>query len=102
MCLISRRDVAGRHGETALECTKSRIGLLGDELVHSLGVDELEADTLRAFEEGTAPAQWRESPSGAGAPPPRRHPDDDGVHETHAVRLAEGDQRIRQEQWGRK
>jgi hypothetical protein len=54
MCLISRWDVPGGHGETALERAKSRIGFLGDELVHSLGVDELEADTLRSFEEGTS------------------------------------------------
>ena len=41
-----------------------------------------------------------ESPGGAGTPPARRHPDDDRLYATHAVRLTEGDQQVRQEQRG--
>ena len=51
---------------------------------------------------GAAPPQQREPPSGPGTSPARGHPDDDHLHETHAVRSAEGSQCVRQKQWGRK
>jgi site-specific recombinase XerD len=37
---------------------------------------------------------------GPRTPPAPRHPDDDGVHAAHAVRLTEGDQQVGQEQRG--
>ena len=44
-----------------------------------------------------APAQWRESPRGTGAPPARGYSDHHPVYAADAVRSPEGDQRVRQE-----
>jgi hypothetical protein len=67
-----------------------------------VGVPELHPHAFRLLWSGAAPPQPREPPSGPGTSPARGHPDDDHLHETHAIRSAEGSQCVRQEQWGRK